>query len=291
MTHTANTTRLLSGVASAALFLSAGFAPAPSVADEELDEFFVRIEINASDGDVGGHIKLDGEGWGEMTVTDPRPMDIYVLDAQGILQDQGQTENFSESTEPLCYNPLHDDDPENDDEEWQTLADFLLQFIEGNYTASGMTIGGDAIEGEYTLVHEIPGAPNISRTDGRHFEIDDDDDFVVIRWRKGDDFGECSTDPETGAYDGGLVPANKVELWEITVEPDVDDDVLEDANLLKTVFTVQLAGNQRRKVTVPNEYFRKYLRKRITDFKFEIGARIHENQTFSEGGFTIGYDD
>ena len=117
MTQTANTTRLLSGVASAALFLSAGLTPASSVADEELDEFFVRIEINASDGDVGDHIKLDGEGWREMTVTDPRPIDIYVLDAQGTLQDQGQTENISESTEPLCYDPLQDDDPENDDEE------------------------------------------------------------------------------------------------------------------------------------------------------------------------------
>jgi hypothetical protein len=277
-------------MASAALLVGAGLSTAPSAADEELDEFFVRIEINASDGDVGGHIKLDGEGWDTMAVTDPRPMDIYVLNAEGVLQDQGQTESFSESTEPLCYNPLADDDPENDDEDWQTLADFLLQFIEGDYTASGMTVDGDPIEGEYTLVHEVPAAPDISRTDGRHFEIDDDD-FVVIRWRKGDDFGECSTDAETGANDGGLVPTNKVELWEITVEPDVEDEVLEDANLLKTVFTVQLAGNQRKKVTVPSEYFRKYLRKGITEFKFEIGARVHENQTFSEGAFTVEYDD
>lgn len=32
-------------------------------------------------------------------------------------------------------------------------------------------------------------------------------------------------------------------------------------------------------------------KKGITEFKFEVGARIHENQTFSEGGFTVGYDD
>lgn len=286
MNHKASASRLFSGAASAALILGSSITAAPSLAQEELDEFFIRVEINASDGDVGAHIKLDGEGWEYMKVSNPDGDSIYELTAMNELAEQGQTENFSESTEPLCFDPLTDEDEENNDEDWQTLAAFLARFMPGEYEASGMLKGDgpDTIGATYMLYHMLPAAPNIQRTDGRHFEIDDDDG-VTIRWRKGHDFGECSE----GA--GGLVPAHDVELWEITVEPDVEDEDLDEAGLLKTVFTMQIPGNQRRRVTVPYEYFIKYLKAGITEFKFEIGAKVLENLTFSEGGFTVEWDD
>ncbi len=56
------------------------------------------------------------------------------------------------------------------------------------------------------------------------------------------------------------------------------------------MFTIQLAARQR-KVRVPQEYFRPYPKAGIDGFEFEVGAKLEENQTFSEGGFTVERDD
>ena len=37
----------------------------------EFDEAKIIIEVNATDGDAGIQIFMDGEGWSQMTVTDP----------------------------------------------------------------------------------------------------------------------------------------------------------------------------------------------------------------------------
>lgn len=266
-----------------AVALAAAAPPSQAEFDLELDEFFMRIEINATDGDVGLHMKLDGDGWGEMEIMDPVGDPIYHLDAMNELQDQGQTENFSESTEPPCFNP-------GNGEAFQTLVEFLAVFLEGKYVASGRTKDGvSTIGAEYDLVHDLPAAPDISPTDRRHFEIeDDDDDGAVLRWMNGNDFGACSAGPD--ADDGGLDPTDvEVDLWEVTVEP-ADDETVADAGLPFTVFTVQLPAHQRR-VTVPREYFLAYLVAGVTSFKFEVGAKAGENQTFSEGEFTAELDD
>lgn len=277
--------RLLPVVPASALAVALASAAPPSQAefDVALDEFFMRIEINATDGDVGLHTKLDGDGWGEMEITNPQGYPIYDLDAMNELQNQGQTENFSESTEPPCFNP-------GNGEAFQTLAEFLGVFGEGKYVASGRTNdGANTIGADYDLVHDLPAAPDIAYTDGRHFEVeDDDDDGVVLRWMHGNDFGACSTGPD--ADDGGLDPTDvEVDLWEVTVEP-TDDEAVAGAGLPFTVFTVQLPADQR-SVTVPREYFLPYLVAGVTNFKFEVGAKAGEHQTFSEGEITAELDD
>lgn len=95
--------------------------------------------MNASDGDVGAHIKLDGEGWGDMGVLNPDEHPIPGLGVRNQLFRQGNTESFSESTEPLCFDPTAEEDPGNDDEDSQTLAGFLELFDEREYVAAGST--------------------------------------------------------------------------------------------------------------------------------------------------------
>ena len=281
-----NQTRSTRGAVTALAVLSGlflAFSPAQSRAqfDVELDEFFIRIEMNASDGDVGLHTKLDGDGWGEMEIENPGGDPIYELEALNELLDQGQTESFSESAEPLCFDA-------GEGEPFQTLAEFLDRFAEGEYEAEGETVEGESIGATYLLLHDIPGAPDISATDEGEFEIEEgDDDVVTIRWEIGDDFGECSEGE--GADDGGLDPTDEVDLWEVTVEPG-DDDEVENAGLPFTVFTVQLSPDSR-SVDVPNQYLLPYLEAGIEDFKFEVGARHDENQTFSEGEFTVELED
>ncbi len=82
----------------------------------------------------------------------------------------------------------------------------------------------------------------------------------------------------------------EVDRWEVVVEPSVDHDVLEADRLLFGVFSVQVAPGQMR-ITLSREYFLPYLAASITDFKFAVGSRADENQTFSEGEFTVAFDD
>lgn len=285
MKRTSRLNRTRPFFSASALTLAVAAAAAPSHAQfaVELDEFFVRVEINASDGDVGAHFKLDGEGWKIMRIANPLNHQLYRLEAQNQLEDQGQTENFSESTEPLCFDPTKDDDPENDDEEFQTLNDFLERFIEGEYRAAGRTNDDmETIGAVYELEHKLPAAPDISLTDGRHFDINNGG--VVINWRDGDDFGNCS-DEELGADDGGLAPTDEIELWEVTVEP-ADEEEVDDAGLPFTVFTMQVPADQTR-VRLPRQYFLSYLQAGIEEFQFEVGGKANENLTFSEGEFTV----
>ena len=261
--------------AMAALTLGAA-VPASWAATVELDEAFVRIEINATDGDVGFHGKFDGEPSKLMKIK--RPGDgsvIYLVRAQHNLKRQGLTENFFESAEPTC--------------EEQPLAAFLLRFPAGEYLFEGVTNDGvDRLEGVATLSHALPAAPDISGFDGSTVELDDDP--IVIHWAPGADLGECH---DQELVDNGTIPdpaSVAVERWEVVVEPNVDDEVLKDLGLPFSVFSVQLPPGQM-SVTVPFEYLHSYAVADVTDFKFEVGAKSGENQTFSEGTFTVELDD
>jgi hypothetical protein len=45
------------------------------------------------------------------------------------------------------------------------------------------------------------------------------------------------------------------------------------------------------RVTVPSEYLRPYVEAGFTEFKFEVGAKSGQNQTFAEGTFTVELGD
>ena len=256
--------------AMAALCLAAAVPPSWAV---ELDEAFLRIEINATDGDVGFHGKFDGEPSKIMKIKKPNGGVLYIVTAHGALNKQGLTESFFESAEPTCAE--------------QPLAEFLKRFPEGTYTFQGKTNDGENLEGEAFLSHALPAAPNISGFDGSAFAPGAP---VVITWAPGQDLGNCGRDQELqDLVTGGIIPdpaGVPVDGWEVVVEP--NEEELEALGLPERVFSVQLLPGQPLSVTVSPEYLQQYVAAGLTTFKFEVGARAGENQTFSEGSFTVG---
>jgi hypothetical protein len=242
-----------------------------------LSEAFVRIEINASDGDVGFHAKFDGEPAKVMRLRRPGQGDKVILSvrARRNLERQGLTENFFESAEPSCAE--------------QSLAAFLLRFPTGVYRFEGQTNEGEELTGSAFLSHALPAAPDLSGFNESIVELDEDHP-VVIQWAHGTDLGACH---DQDLVVNGIIPdpaGVAVESWEVAVEPDAEKADLAAAGLPFNVFTVQLPAGQMR-VTVPSEYLRPYVEAGFTEFKFEVGAKSGQNQTFAEGTFTVELGD
>lgn len=238
-----------------AVGLALNASPAWADDDEEVlefDEVNVYIEINATDGDAGLHGIFDADAWEETEVKNEEGDTVLEVEADGALKDQGLTETFFESAEPLCR-----EDEDEPGERVVSLGEFLERFPEGTYTFEGETIEGDEIEGEAELTHNLPAEPDITYFDG-----------TQVMWAPGSDLGECS--------EAGIEPAptGDIVAWEVAVEP-ADDEV---EPLL--VFSVQL-GPDARMVTFPLAYLNSY--PAGTLFKVEVGA-IEEsgNRTFSE---------
>lgn len=242
---------------------------------EEFDEAFVIIEINATDGDVGFHAKYDGGPWTEVLMYDPGGNLILEQAAEGGLADQNVTENFFESSEPLC-----EPDPEEPDDRVQTLAEFLALFPEGEYMFVGETGEGGLLIGDAEFTYDIPAAPDISATEDVEFGVDEP---VVVSWAPGDDLGEKCHD-QSLVDDGTIADPADVEVvrWELVVEPD-DDEAADPAR----VIAVHTPPDQM-SVTIPDEFLAQFLADGFNEFKFEVGAREESgNQTFSEGTFTV----
>ena len=123
------------------------------------------VEMNATDGDAGLQVFLDGEPWRSMKITAPNGREIASVEAQGRLKGYGLTELFSESSEP----PF----------DVFPLAKFKTLFPEGRYAFAGETIEGGKVTGSARLSHDIPDGPEItSPRDGAAV----DRDAVVARW-------------------------------------------------------------------------------------------------------------
>jgi hypothetical protein len=119
----------------------------------------LTVEINATDGDAGLQIFLDGEAWNTMDLLDPQGTAMLDVDVTG------RAENFSESSEP----PF---------EEFP-LEQFKELFPEGTYTFRGTTIDGMPMTGTATLSHDFPDGPEIlSPVAGSKVPADQ----VVVRW-------------------------------------------------------------------------------------------------------------
>ena len=112
-----------------------------------LAEATMIVEINATDGDAGLQVFLDGEAWRSMTISGPDGRSILAVNAEGRVQNFGLTELFSESSEP----PF----------DVFPLEDFEALFPEGRYSFAGTTVKGARLEGRATLTHDFPDGPRI----------------------------------------------------------------------------------------------------------------------------------
>jgi hypothetical protein len=118
-----------------------------------LDEATMIVEVNATDGDAGLQVFLDGEPWRSMTISDPEGRRIFRFATRGRVKKFGLTELFSESSEPSF-----DEFP---------LRRFKKLFPEGKYVLSGTTIEGRKAVKRARLSHDIPDGPQIvSPTEG-----------------------------------------------------------------------------------------------------------------------------
>jgi hypothetical protein len=105
------------------------------------------VEVNATDGDAGLQLFLDGEPWRTMTISGPDGRRLLEVSAKGRLGRHGLTELFSESSEPP-FGRL-------------PLRRFKARFPEGRYTFVGRTVEGRRLLGSARLSHDIPDGPEI----------------------------------------------------------------------------------------------------------------------------------
>ncbi len=261
---------------------------------EPFDEFEPIIEINATDGDVGFHVLLDGPGWKLAKLFDSDKDRMLLARGTDDLQEQGITELFLESAEPVC-NP---EDAE-DGEAVVTLAGFLERFEAGTYYARGRTIEYGGLWARAEFNHDIPAAP---MTDVDVEWIPDDGELeleVDVEFQPGVDLGRCAFQE---LVDDGVIPhpaTVPVVRWEVVVEP--DEDQLEEINealeamgrepIAFGVFSAQLPG-QSHEMEIPDDWLEPYVQAGVTTFKYEVGAKeAGGNQTFTEDEFDVGGDD
>lgn len=234
----------------------------------DFGECKVLVEINASDGDIGFHFLMDGDDLRRAGIFDPRLKLVFRDQAHGALRQQGLTETFAESAEPLCW-----DDPEAEPgEPIVTLEDFLARWAAGTYYFFGFDRDSEFQFGVSELGFDLPAAP-----------AEVDFDGSVISWEPGDDLGECADAGRlAGLVDDGDLPVHpqdvEVEAWEVVLEPDVDDG----DPIGSLVFSIRLPGDlDPLEVTVPTDYLASL--PEDTPVKVEVGAiGVEDNATFSE---------
>ncbi len=148
-----------------AVFALVSSVAAPQAWAKKLDEAEFFIEINATDGDAGVQVFLDGVGWRKMKIFDPDGNKIVDVRNKNAVRMQGITEFFFESAEPSF--------------DVQTLEELMALFPEGRYTFEGVTTDGEPLTGKTRLTHDFPEAPMLI------FPINGeavDPDNVVFMW-------------------------------------------------------------------------------------------------------------
>ncbi|MCI0712872.1 MAG: hypothetical protein L0154_22135 [Chloroflexi bacterium] len=114
---------------------------------EELEEVFLYIEYNYTDGDIGVHGLFDGDGWSKLCVYAPDGTQILGVAPQGQLGGLGISGIFFESREPEL-------------DEFG-VEDLFATFPEGEYEVRGTTFDGVSLTGVATFTHNVPAPPTI----------------------------------------------------------------------------------------------------------------------------------
>jgi hypothetical protein len=125
------------------------------------------IEINATDGDAGLQLNLDGEKWNNVRIINPRGDTILNVSGSTTLRGYGLTGLTFESAEP----PFRQ----------FPFSRFKARFPTGRYRFSGTTVGGRRLVGSDTLTHRIPQKPVIvAPTEDARVSTRG----LVVRWNK-----------------------------------------------------------------------------------------------------------
>lgn len=127
----------------------------------------MKIELNATDQDVGIQLFIDADPWKKMEVFDPFGVLVFSTVTSGRIGLQGGTELFLESAEPN-FRDL-------------SLADFLVRFPAGNYRIQGEGMGGQTLLGSARFTHNIPLGP-LLLSPGEDSEVDPNN--TVVRWNQ-----------------------------------------------------------------------------------------------------------
>jgi hypothetical protein len=238
-------------------------ATAPCGGFEECKAF---IEINATDGDIGFHFFVDGEGLLRVRLRHREKRQFLAETLDG-LEQQRLSEISVESAEPRC--------------EEEGIETFLARVPARNYLVTGRVDDNEGIvEGVTPLTHRLPAAPTSLAFDVL---------TGVVSWEPGNDLGGCGSNVELAALVmAGILPVHpeevEVDAWQVVLEPDV-----ESGNpVAEQIFTARIVGGTvPLEVTVPADYLASL--PDDTPVKVEIGAiGGQHNATFAEqDGFCV----
>jgi hypothetical protein len=135
-------------VAAALAFVLAAASPNCFTEDHEIPfadaEFF--FELNNTDGDLGIHALIDGDGWKRLEIEDLRERRILYIKVIGRLARQGLTQLSLENAEP----PFEELPPKV----------FFRRFPAGEYEIEGVTLDGLEMESTAELRHVMSAPPD-----------------------------------------------------------------------------------------------------------------------------------
>ena len=232
---------------------STGDAAKPSYSKSE-----VFFELNHTDGDLGIHARVDGDGWRRLFIDGPDGCRMLDVQVKGRLKMQGLTELFTESAEPTF-----DELPPKE---------FFSRFPEGEYVFLGTTIDGKKLSGKAMLSHVMPAPPSNLKVSGHTFPKDCDEGPipmaskpVMITWDS-----VTKSHPKIGK--AGTV---KVVKYEMVVEREEPTKLVLNVDLPPTAKSFQVPASF---VSMDDG----------SGFKFEIVVREESgNQTVFESCFKV----
>jgi len=232
---------------------------------EEADIFF---ELNNTDGDLGIHGKVDGGPWTKIWLKDSTHRQLMNVTARGRLRQQGVTELFFESAEPI----FEDLPP----------ADFFNRFPEGTYKIYGISEDRNLLVGKSLVTHVMPAPPEPT-VNGESMALqcdDEEEDYdatpvsapVTITWSD-----VTMSHPDADGGGAGVQPPVGVEIvnYEVVVEVETEDG-------FEAIFSSILKPGVT-EITIPEEFTA------LGDtVKYEVLAREKSfNQTAVESCFVI----
>ncbi len=249
-----------------------GTAGPQVLADEiEFDEADVYAELNNTDGDLGFHGLIDGEGWKRLMIEDPKGKKILNVRAKKILRQQGLTELFFESAEPT-FDELS---PE----------EFFNRFPAGVYEIVGVTLDGEELESEDLFRHVMPAAPDGITVNGVPINLEVVDCEVgpipEVVLEEGEDVLIVWESVTTNHPDIGEAGDIEVAHYQVVIEFETPDEFESTSS---TFLPADVSAS-----TIPYSTIELGLDGGEGEFKFEILVKEDEggNQTATESCFEV----